>query len=77
MTCPDYLVPFASQLAQGGATGPDDCTAWAASRVIGASTCGHIVPSGRTIRLLSDEPKPDENSPGLNLVQVANVAIEH
>lgn len=76
MKCPDYRVPFANQLKSGGASGAFDCTAWAASRVIAASTCGHTVPSGRVIRLKSSEPRPQGSSPGLNLIQVADVAIE-
>jgi hypothetical protein len=75
-SCPNYEVPFASQLRQGGATGPVDCMAWAASRAIGHATCGQKVPSGRTIRLLSNEPVPDPMSPGLRLQQVADVARE-
>lgn len=74
--CPTYLVPWAGQLGKGP-TGGVDCTGWAASRVIGASTCGKVVPSGRTIRLLSNEPIPDKKSPGLNLFQVADVATDH
>ena len=75
--CPTYVVPNASQLKQGGATGPYDCTAWAARVVIATSTCGAKVPSGRTIRLQSSEPIPDPTSPGLNLNQVAAVARDH
>lgn len=74
MNCPSYIVPWAGQLAMGGSTGPYDCTAWAASRAIGHSTCGAKLPSGRNIRLLSNEPIPDPNSPGLNLPQVQDVA---
>lgn len=76
VTCPSYVVPFASQLKQGGATGPYDCTAWSASRAIGHATCGAKLPTGRAIRLASSEPVPDPTSPGLNLSQVAAVAIE-
>lgn len=74
MSCPNYVVANGSQLMQGGSTGPDDCTAWATRVVIATATCGKQVPSGRTIRLKSSEPVPDPKSPGLNLVQVANVA---
>lgn len=76
MNCPTYEVPFGSQLKQGGSTGPYDCTAWAASRAIGHATCGATVPSGRTVRLMSNEPIPDPNSPGLNLPQVQAVAAD-
>ena len=76
-TCPTYVVPPGFQLQSGGSTGPYDCTAWAASRAIGHATCGNHVPSGRKIRLQSDEPVPDPRSPGLNLPQVANVASDH
>lgn len=72
--CATYEVPFASQILSGGATGPYDCTAWSASRAIGHSTCGAKLPSGRNIRLLSNEAVPDPRSPGLNLLQVADVA---
>ena len=75
--CPTYVVPNASQLLQGGSTGKYDCTAWAARVVIATSTCGAKVPSGRTIRLQTNEPIPDPDSPGLNLSQVATVAREH
>lgn len=74
--CATYEVPFASQLRQGGATGPVDCMAWAASRAIGHATCGAKLPTGRQIRLLSNEPVPDPMSPGLRLQQVADVARE-
>lgn len=77
MSCPSYVVPFGSQLMQGGATGPSDCTAWAARVAIATSSCGKSVPSGRTIRLLSSEPVPDPRSPGLNLPQVAAVASRY
>lgn len=77
VSCPEYLVPPGFQLRDGGATGSVDCTPWAASRVIGASTCGGRLPSGRSIRLASDEPIPDRGSPGLNIPQVAEVAREH
>ena len=72
--CGEYIVPAGFQLQSGGATGPVDCTAWAASRAIGHATCGAKLPSGRTIRLLSNEPQPETRSPGLNLPQVAAVA---
>lgn len=72
--CAKYLEPPSSQLKEGGKTGPYDCTAWAESRAIAHATCGDKVPSGRTIRVLSSEPVPNPASPGLNLVQVADVA---
>lgn len=75
-SCPDYEVPPGFQLRSGGSTGPVDCMPWAASRAIGHATCGARVPSGRTIRLLSNEPTPDPMSPGLRLQQVADVARE-
>lgn len=75
--CETYLVPPGFQLKAGGPTGGFDCTAWAASRVIAKSTCGSRVPTGRRIRLLSDEPVPDRDSPGLNVPQVSEVAYDH
>jgi hypothetical protein len=75
-TCPTYIVPPGFQLSQGGATGPYDCTAWSAAIAIATGSCGKETPSGRIIRLLSDEPVPDPSSPGLNLPQVAAVALD-
>lgn len=76
MTCPRYLVPPGYQLGHG-ITGPVDCSGWAASRAIAHATCGAQAPTGRRVRLLSDEPVPDPRSPGLNLVQVADVASRY
>ncbi len=76
-TCPTYEPPFGAQLQSGGATGSVDCMAWAGSRAIAFATCGSKVPSGRTIRLQSSEPRPDPMSPGLNIRQVADVARDH
>lgn len=75
--CPTYREPFGSQLKQGGATGGVDCTCWAARAAIAHATCGAVIVSGRTVRLQSDEPIPDPRSPGLNLQQVADVALKH
>lgn len=73
-----YLAPPGYQLGpDGGRTGPVDCTAWAMSRLIADATEGLHVPTGRQIRLLTDEPVPDPESPGLNLSQVHDVAWEH
>jgi hypothetical protein len=69
-----YLVPPGYQLQQGGKTGPYDCSAWGASRVIAKVTNGLRVPYGQRIRQLSNEPIPDRDSPGLNIPQVADVA---
>lgn len=77
MNCPGYIVPPGFQLQSGGVSGPSDCTAWAARVVIATASCGAEVPSGRIIRLQSNEPIPDRNSPGLNLVQVADVAAKY
>jgi hypothetical protein len=75
--CPNYEVSPGFQLQSGGATGPYDCTAWAARTLIATATCGAKVVSGRTIRLRSSEPIPDMSSPGLNLPQVAAVASRY
>lgn len=58
------------QIPLGGPTGPFDCTAWMAARLAAADSQGHVMLSGRAIRLASNEPKPDPRSPGLNLDQV-------
>lgn len=79
--CPTYIPPGAtegaSQIRNGGLTGPVDCMPWAASRAIADETCGRRVPTGRTIRLLSSEPVPDPRSPGLNLEQIRDVAWDN
>ncbi len=69
-----YIVPPGYQLQDGGSTGPFDCTAWAASRLIAKATKGVRVPVGQRIRRLSSEPIPDKASPGLNIPQVSDVA---
>lgn len=77
MTCNAYVADPSFQLQTGGVTGGSDCTAHAMSDLIDSATCGAKDPGGRTIRLQSDEPIPDPQSPGLNLVQVARVAQDH
>jgi hypothetical protein len=72
-----YIVPPQFQLPPRTPTSPYDCLAYSASMGIRFAKQSQSGPSGRTIRLLSDEPKPDPESPGLNLEQVAAVAIEH
>jgi hypothetical protein len=77
-SCPNYIVSPGFQLGPlGGSTGPYDCTAWADRVVIATSTCGAKVPTGRTIRLQSNEPVPDPRSPGLNLFQAEAVAAKY
>jgi hypothetical protein len=69
---PDYR-PHAyeyQQLIYGGVTGPYDCTAWCGAWLTDAHTLGKTHLSGRAIRLASDEPNPDDDSPGLNARQV-------
>lgn len=74
--CPTYVVPEGFQLQPGaGPTGPFDCTAWAARNAIAHATCGRTLTTGRFIREHSNEPRPDPRSPGLNLPQVAAVAL--
>ncbi len=62
------------QIELGGATGPYDCTAWSAAILVDAHSRGAIRTTGRQIRLHSDEPVPDWDSPGLNLPQ-ADAAV--
>lgn len=56
------------QLVPWTPTSPYDCTAYSAAWAADADQ-GRKVVSGRTIRLNSNEPKPDPSSPGLNLPQ--------
>jgi hypothetical protein len=74
--CATYRAPFGSQIQEGGATGGVDCTAWATRAGLATATCGRIVVSGRRLRLLSNEPVPDPQSPGLNLYQMQDVLRE-
>lgn len=61
----------------GGSTGPYDCTAWAEAYAIEYHTLGQRKTTGRKVRLLSNEPIPDKDSPGLNLAQVDAVGTDH
>lgn len=58
------------QIPLGGPTGNVDCTAWSGALITDAHTQGAVKITGRQVRLASDEPKPDPESPGLNLLQV-------
>ena len=71
MSCPDYRAPFQAQLKEP-ISGRYDCTAYSAATAIATSTCGAKVPTGRQVRLATNEPVPDSTSPGLNLRQVAD-----
>jgi hypothetical protein len=64
------------QLVLGGATRTVDCTAWGAAFRVDAHTKGATKTTGRAVRLHSDEPVPDPNSPGLNLGQVDASVID-
>jgi hypothetical protein len=64
------------QIPLGGATGPYDCTAWSAAILVDAHTQGAIQTTGRQIRLHTDEPVPDWDSPGLRLPQVDGAVVD-
>ena len=65
------------QLGSGsGPTGGVDCTAYAAAVASDRATLGGTKVTGRQVRLASNEPYPDPQSPGLNLPQVINVAFK-
>lgn len=51
-------------------TGNVDCTAYAAALLAAVHSGGRYQPTGREVRLASNEPVPDPKSPGLNLPQV-------
>ena len=64
-----------AQLAPGtGPTGKFDCTAYSAAMAIDRATLGGTLVTGRAVRLASNEPYPDPDSPGLNLQQIVQVA---
>lgn len=64
------------QIRLGGITGPVDCTGWGGAFRVDAHTKGQIKTTGRALRLNSDEPVPDKNSPGLTLGQVDEAIIK-
>ncbi len=68
-----YLPLYRGQLSSGDPYGGVNCTAWTASYAIDFATSGGLQPTGTTIRKLSNEPRPDPDSPGLNLAQVDRV----
>ena len=75
--CPGYKPAPSWQLQVGGATGPFDCQAHAATITLDGSTCGAKRVGGRRIRLESNEPVPQRGSPGLNLNQIADVLDDY
>lgn len=76
MNCPGHITPFKPQLGDG-VYGPFDCTANSAAMAIDYASCGTVRLTGAQVRAQSSEPKPDPDSPGLNLPQVAAVAAKH
>lgn len=65
------------QLKPGSApTGGVDCTAYATAVAIDRATLGGTLVTGKQVRQASDEPRPDPDSPGLNLPQVIQVAAK-
>ncbi len=50
-----------------------NCAAYALSMAIDRHTLGGLNVRGQIIRSLTDEPIPDPNSPGLNMIQILNV----
>lgn len=64
------------QLRHGDPYGSYDCTAWGAAFRVDAHSKGAIKTSGTQVRSHSDEPKPDPESPGLNLGQVDAAVID-
>lgn len=63
-----------SQLDPDDPFGSTNCTAYSFARQVDYATLGGVVISGALVRALSDEPKPDPASPGLNLNQIVAVA---
>lgn len=51
-------------------TGWCDCSAYSAAILLHAHTKGRVTTTGRRVRLNTDEPVPDPDSPGLTLPQV-------
>ncbi len=67
---PGYLPRFQHQLRDDDPYGAYNCTAYAAAMAGDFDTCGSVVLTGERVRQLSDEPRPDPDSPGLNLRQI-------
>lgn len=63
-----------SQLNPNDPYGPTNCTSYSFARQVDYATLGGCIVSGALVRALSDEPKPDPKSPGLNLDQIVAVA---
>lgn len=51
-----------------------NCTAYCAAMMLTDATLGGMKITGRIVRALSNEPRPDPKSPGLNLTQIIDVA---
>lgn len=51
-----------------------NCTAYCGSMLITDATLGGTKVTGAQVRAMSDEPKPDASSPGLNISQIVTVA---
>src|SRR5689334_9323065 len=71
----DCTVHFEGQLT---AQPPDpngavDCAAWSFAYGLEFDSCGRIRTTGTWVRAHTDEPRPDRESPGLNLAQLAAV----
>lgn len=64
------------QLTHGDPNGGVNCTAWGAAFRVDAHSKGAIKTTGTIVRAHTDEPKPDPESPGLNLGQVDNAVID-
>jgi hypothetical protein len=53
-----------------------NCTAYCGAMMITDATLGGTKITGRQVRAMSSEPKPDAGSPGLNLSQIHTVAAQ-
>lgn len=70
-----YQPKDTTQLNPNDPYGRYNCTAYSMARVVDYATLGGLKGiTGSLIRALSDEPIPDEESPGLNLIQMEKVA---
>jgi hypothetical protein len=69
-----YQPRFQRQLVISDPYGKFNCSAYSLAMEIDYATTGGLPISGKEIRALSSEPKPDPASPGLNIAQLVEVA---
>lgn len=73
---PRYKGPPQKQINPGDPYGKFNCSAYCLALLITNVTAGGVSIDGETVRKMSNEPKPDPKSPGLNIAQLDAVAAK-